>query len=63
MIEFTRPENNVLNLHDVRYNFLVTTTVEIESLIARRFSSRVYDIEFSEKYEINNGVFILYYIS
>lgn len=25
LMEFTRPENNVLNLHDVRYDFLVTT--------------------------------------
>jgi len=36
-MEFTRPENNVLNLHDARYDFLVTTTVEIESLIWRRY--------------------------
>lgn len=57
-MEFTRPENNVLNLHDVCYDLLVTTTVETESLIARHYVLLVfYNIEFPERYEINNSVF------
>lgn len=55
-MEFTRPENNVLNLYDVRYDFLVTTTVEIADLAPLRSSLRIYDIKFPEKYEINNSV-------